>query len=224
MKNTIKKLETIRRIAIIAMAVVIGFSACAFDDSTGQTETRGNITETLKFENISRLAFMGGSLIYNPDVGASGQISKGAKVAVRLSMVDTNENVINPDEKYQEQYFKLGYITIDSVSIESISITYSEYNDSGTLKPNRSITVAKNSSGDLDKDGKNDVHYAPPAYIRNGMENAMFLTFISSQIDGNVGMYSVIPEQYTRQAYLQARQFGLLYSSPQNRKITEKPL
>jgi len=200
MKNTIKY-SAILWIAIIAIAAVIGFSACAFDDDTPQIAKKGNISETLKFENISRLAFMGGSLIYNPDVGASGQISKGATVAVRLSKVETNQSAANPDEKFKETWRAFGYIKVDSVNTQSITLAYSEYNEAGVLKKARTVTVNNGSSGDLNGDGLPDVSFIPPAFKRSGMENAVYLTFTASQGNGSVGMYSVIPEQYSRQAY-----------------------
>ncbi|MCX7655093.1 MAG: hypothetical protein N2Z76_01010 [Treponemataceae bacterium] len=54
---------------------------------------------------------------------------------------------------------------------------------------------------DINGDSKPDLKYMPPIQKRPGMENAVYLTFLSSQEEGYTTMFAVLPEQYSRGVY-----------------------
>jgi hypothetical protein len=71
---------------------------------------------------------------------------------------------------------------------------------------------------DINGDGIPDITYVMPARRRPGMENAVFLTFLSSQETQTTSMFAVIQEQYSRGVYPS----GLIGINPDGRFIATK--
>jgi hypothetical protein len=62
-------------------------------------------------------------------------------------------------------------------------------------------TVQLNEKAAINGDGLADATYTKPTLKRPGMENALYLTFLSSQEDLNTSMFAVLPEQYSQGVY-----------------------
>jgi hypothetical protein len=194
---------------LLVVAMIIGISSCSFDSGDSDDGNASVVENQLKFENLSKLAFMGGSLMYNPERSVGGQLTKGAKVAVRLSSLDGGNN---------ETAASYGYITVTSVDGDSISVSYTPYDSDGVKAASVSKSIALDGTADINGDGKPDLSYEKPRFQRDGMENAVYLNFLSSPTAGNVSMYSVIPEQYARAAFPN----GMMGISPDGRFIISK--
>jgi hypothetical protein len=178
------------------------FASCAFPFQGAENIVLSDISKQLDFSSISRQGFMGGSILYNPDQPSSGQLVEGAHVAVRLGMVDRydvdGEQSVFTDKPDTARY---GYITVNNVDKDSISFTYTHYSSDGNQFFSSYYTLQLNEKADINSDGYADLIYTLPTRKRPGMENAVYLTFLSSQEDLNTSMFAVLPEQYSRGVY-----------------------
>ena len=176
-----------------------------------------DISGKLTFAEISRQAFMGGSVLYTPDRPSTGQLAQGVSVAVRLGYVDADEGdgSVYTDMEDLAQY---GYIHIDYIDSHRVDFTYHWYTDANSLTKSSNGTIRVNESVDLNGDGKADLHYAHPRHKRPGIEKSLWLTFLSSQETRNTAMFAVLPEQYSRGVYPS----GLLGINPDGRFIVNK--
>jgi hypothetical protein len=121
------RLERLRSfISFYSGLLVIGILAsCAFPFQSPYEAPLQDISGELGFKEITRQAFMGGSVLYNPEVPSSGQLVKGAHVAVRLGYVDLeNGNMAQPNFVDREADARYGYITINLISKEQVDFTY----------------------------------------------------------------------------------------------------
>jgi hypothetical protein len=211
----VKKRSVIWKIyAAVCCFVVFCCVSCAFPYEDGNWDKSGGGEEYFSYDQLTKLAFMGGSLIYNPELGAAGQIVKRVKIAIRLSKVEVKDSG-EPDELYKETECQFGYITVEDVNSDSIRLSYSEYNSAGNIGVQRPVTIPLGGSGDLNGDGFPDVSWDIPQFKRSGMEEARYLNFIASSEHGNVSMYSVVPAQYARGAYPN----GIMGVNPDGRLI-----
>jgi hypothetical protein len=123
-------------------------------------------------------------------------------VAVRLGRVDRydidGEQSVFTDKADEARY---GYITVNALDKEFISFTYTYYSFDGNQSLPSQFIVQLNESVDINGDGLADVTYTRPLRKRPGMENAVYLTFLSSQEDLNTSMFAVLPDQYSRGVY-----------------------
>jgi hypothetical protein len=145
---------------------------------------------------------MGGSVLYNPDQPSSGQLVEGAHMAVRLGKVDRQD--IDEDQSVftdKADEARYGYITVNTVDKNLIDFTYAAYSSDGEQFRSSRYVIKLNEKADINGDGLADATYTKPARKRPGMENAVYLTFLSSQEDLNTSMFAVLPEQYSRGAY-----------------------
>jgi len=178
---------------LVPVAVMLVFASCP----TGEGDPpEPGPSSSLDFDSISRMAYMGGSLMYNPNGNVPGQLAKDVVVATRFTSVDVN---------YTGTGDAFGYIVISSVDTSDITFSYTEYDDDRKAHSKGLFTVGLDKEVDITGDDIADVTYSSPAYKRDGMENAVWLTFISPMPDGSsegsLGMYSVLPERYARAAY-----------------------
>jgi hypothetical protein len=178
------------------------FVSCAFPFQSAENVVLSDISGSLGFYAISRQGFMGGSVLYNPDQPSSGQFVEGAHVAVRLGRVDRHdidgEQSVFTDKPDEAQY---GYITVDNVDKNTISFTYTHYSSDGNQSFSSYYLLQINEKVDINGDGLSDITYTHPVRKRLGMENAVYLTFLSSQEALNTSMFAVLPEQYSRSVY-----------------------
>lgn len=202
---------------LFASAVV--FAGCAFSEQNVSSADISDISAKMSFENVSRQAYMGGSVLYNPDDLSNSQLAENVCVAVRLGKVKRNEidedQVVFTDD---EDSAKFGFMKINSISTSSVAFSYTEFSADGKSLTTASFNVAEGDSVDINSDGFYDLKYAKPKIKRVGLENARWLTFLSSQDDLNTSMFSVLPEQYSRNVY----PAGLLGINPDGKFIVNK--
>jgi hypothetical protein len=152
------------------LAFVI-LASCAFPFQSPSEAPLQDISGELGYNKISRQAFMGGSVLYNPDMPSSGQLVKGARVAVRLGYVDLeNGDSAQPGFVDRETDARYGYITINFISKEQIDFTYIEYAADGKSTKESTFNIALNQEADINGDGLVDITYVRPIRKRPGME------------------------------------------------------
>jgi hypothetical protein len=187
---------------IVLAALIYGFISCAFPFQSTEHVELSDINDRLGFNEISRQAFMGGSVLYNPDQPSTGTLAPGVHLAVRLGKVDKNENSIGqPSFSDREDAARYGFITINAIDTSQISFTYTQYEGNQHNQTARSFSLPLNEKADLDRDGYSDITYVKPIRNRPGMEKAVYLTFLSSKETLNTAMFAVLPEQYSRGVY-----------------------
>lgn len=177
------------------------FMGCA-DIDTEKDVKLSDISNELSYSNLSRQAYMGGSVIYNPTNVCSGHLAKGVVVGVRLgytkqTLIDS-EQAIFEDIEDKAEY---GYLKINSINEESVSFTYHSLEKNGRDSSQKSFVLKLGETTDLNGDGLQDVSYQRPAKKRAGFKDASWLTFLSSKENLNTSMYAVLPEQYNRSVY-----------------------
>jgi hypothetical protein len=190
------------RLMLLVAALAAALFSCAFPFQTTEDVELADISGRLSYREISWQGFMGGSVLYNPDQPSSGHLVEGAHVAVRLGKVDRQdidaEQSVFTDNPDAARY---GYISVNALDKEYISFTYTHYFLDGNQSSSSHFTVQLNERTDINGDGLADVTYTMPARKRPGMENAVYLTFLSSQEDLNTSMFAVLPDQYSRSVY-----------------------
>jgi hypothetical protein len=213
MEKRSKKLLS-RVIAAVAMTV----GSCAFPFQNAEVAGLSDISGRLGFYDISRQGFMGGSVLYNPDQPSSGQLVEGAIVAVRLGRVTVEYHDDIPIFSDIGEEARYGYITINSIDKEHSAFTYTEYSADGKTSRASLFTLRLNEEVDMNGDGVNDLTYVRPLRKRPGFEEAVYLTFISSQEDLRTAMFAVLPEQYSRGVYPS----GLMGINPNDKWLVSK--
>ncbi len=205
--------------AVVFATSLMFVSACSFSAFDVQTADITDISGELSYSVVSRQAFMGGSVLYNPENMAASQLAKGGVIAVRLGKtertdIDSNQAVFtdNPD------YERYGFIKISSINSEELSFTYTQYDTDGSSITQVPYTLSKGEELDLNNDGFSDLTYVSPATKRAGMKKALWLTFLSSQETLNTAMFAILPEQYSRCVY----PAGLMGINPDGRFIVTK--
>ncbi len=162
---------------------------------------------------------MGGSVVYNPDDPTSGHLCSGASLAIRLGKINTkvalDGSLISEDRPADAQY---GVLLVRSINKHELSFTVKLYDSKGLEASEESYQLVENEMVDINGDGKPDLKYAQPIQKRPGMENAVYLTFISSQEEGYTNMFAVLPEQYSRGIYPS----GLIGINPAGKFIISK--
>ncbi len=162
--------------------------------------------EEKEFDIISSQAYIGGSVVYNPASPETAQLVTGANIAIYMSKVERStvqatvienkvektENVTTFAAKEDDDIY--GYLHVNSVSENSIDLTFYSYSNDGKTKKSSSITIAANSNKDINGDGKPDLAYKKLIPIRDDFENAMCLNFISSQTDLHTTMYAILED------------------------------
>jgi hypothetical protein len=177
-----------------------------------------SISGQLRYTYISRQAFMGGSVLYNPDQPSSGQPVEGAHVAVRLGRVTAEYQGDIPVFNDIEEDARYGYITVNSIDKAHIAFTYTEYSADGGTPRASAFALPLNGELDINGDGVNDVAYTRPLRKRLGFEEAVYLTFISSQEELRTAMFAALPEQYSRGVYPS----GLMGINPDDKWLVSK--
>lgn len=161
-----------------------------------------------QFNTISSLAYIGGSVVYNPTNSAVAQLNTGAIIAVYHGRVipknvvaqiykngvenSTTRNVNSVTvDKDSNSY---GYLKVGTISSESISFEYHLFSKDGK-KSIKKFNLSNGDTGDLNNDGKVDIKYIPLIPIRTGFEGAMCLEFVSNQEEEYTTMYAPIKEE-----------------------------
>ena len=187
--------------------------------------------------------FIGGSLIWNPDTGAS-QLTSGTKIGVRLGKLKTvsvsykegaiTDSVLEISQSdfedaeftssdangvytttlgttlkgsksktiYQDQpeYAEYGYLSVNGVNADSISLTYTKV-DSDNSKSSSSIIIQKGKTYDLNGDGNADLKYDEPKIQRSGYSGARWLTFVNDDNKPYSSMFFTFTTSAARAGY-----------------------
>jgi hypothetical protein len=199
MKCFVNKTSVLSGAGILFITLVV---SCAFPFQSAEVAGLSDISERLAFSGISRQGFMGGSVLYNPDQPSSGQLVEGAHVAVRLGYVtaktvDAGQIVFNDDAERAE----FGVLTITGIDKTQIAFKTTRYDAHGIYRGEAAHTLLQGERVDINGDGCADLEYKKPAKPHAGFENAVYLTFLSSQETLNTAMFAVLQEQYSRSVY-----------------------
>jgi hypothetical protein len=169
--------------------------------------------------HLKAMAYMGGSVYYDPASPGDSPVVKGATIAIRLGHVD---RTIVDD---QHAYFKdkpeeavFGKLEVLEPGKDSISVSYNLYATNGKFVASGIRDIALNGTVDLDGDALPDLSYQKPTPNRPGLESALYLSFLSSKEDLNTSMFSLIPEQYARGLYPN----GVMGINPNGKFIVSK--
>jgi hypothetical protein len=201
---------------ILLMAL---FASCAFPFQQTGTVQLTDISGQLNYQEVSRRAFMGGSVLYNPVQPSSGQLAQGVNLGIRLGKVDRVDNGDpQPGFNDREDDAVYGYITVDSIDKQYISFTYTVLSREGKIERKTSHSLKLNERVDINGDGFDDLVYIKPLKKRPGMEESVYLTFLSSQETLTTTMFAVLPEQYSRGVYPS----GIIGINPDGRFIISK--
>ena len=167
-----------------------------------------------QYDTISSLAYIGGSVVYNPSNPSSAQLYNGANIAIyhaEFTKTSTTAEVYKARVKGGEltegwetetvetlsinrEKDIYGYLKIQSVSSQAIIFDYHRF-ITDEKKDVKSYNLQKDKTLDLNKDGNPDLRYTPLIPIREGFEGAMCLEFISDQESGYSTMYSTVTDE-----------------------------
>ena len=167
-----------------------------------------------QYNTISSLAYIGGSVVYNPAHPTAAQLHNGANIAVHLGKVTPNTvhaetykyTPQTPSMKWNELSAQIdsvsidensnvyGYLKIQSVSSQSITFDYHRF-ITDEKKEVKSYNLQKGKTLDLNKDRNPDLRYTPLLPIRENFEGAMCLEFISDPVAGYTTMYATVTDE-----------------------------
>ena len=204
---------------LCAILCIFLFIGCENNANVNNNATEPEITTETKnqneFGNISTMAFIGGSVVYNPDSEQFSQLKAGAEIAFYLNELDKSapetldggvasfdpadtEGIVleAPESVYSfdDEKVAYGYLSVESVSKDSITLSSNIYSNSGKTKTTEILTLKADDTADLNKDGKADIAYKPLTPLRDGFENAMCLEFIADMKAMHVAMYATMEE------------------------------
>ena len=101
------------------------FWSCSFTYQEIHDENLTDISARLTYDKISRMPFMGGSMLYNAESPFEGQLQTNSVVAVRLGNVyikyKEDENVVFSDNEDSAIY---GYLKINYISENFIDFDF----------------------------------------------------------------------------------------------------
>lgn len=158
----------------------------------------------IEYNNLSSLAYIGGSVVYNPENPSVSQLKPDADIAFYLSKVKKNDisaTVINGTEEESREISSVvldesediyGYLNVISVSERSIFLRCNMFSVDDKRKTSNLITINKGEQKDINNDGKPDLEYKPLVPIRTGFGGAMCLTFISNPEELYTSMYAIM--------------------------------
>ena len=203
--------------AILCIFLFIGCENNANVNNNGEKdpEITVNTKYEQEFDNISSMAFIGGSVVYNPDSKQFSQLKAGAEIAFYLNELDKSapetldggslsfdpadtEGIVleAPESVYSfdDEKVAYGYLSVESVSKDSITLSSNIYSNNGKTKTTERFSLNAGESKDLNKDGKADIAYKPLTPLRDGFENAMCLEFIADMKALHAAMYATMEE------------------------------
>ena len=132
------------------------------------------------FDTVYQLddpTYEGGSVI-NVEVSKDDVITGGA--------FKTVQKKVSEDIPERARY---GFLDITTVDAEKISFSVTIFSADGSSRSVSSRTVKLGELCDLNGDDINDIKYDKPPIMRQGYENARWLTFICDEDEGHTTMY-----------------------------------
>lgn len=94
-----KKVIRLFFLATILTFFTVIITSC---NSSINSPTNENDVSNVSFDEISRMAYIGGSLVYNPRNLGYGQIYNGAQIAIRTSELESNYQTVTFYEETNE--------------------------------------------------------------------------------------------------------------------------
>lgn len=94
-----KKVIRLFFLATILTFFTVIITSC---NSSINSPTNENDVSNVSFDEISRMAYIGGSLVYNPGNLGYGQIYNGAQIAIRTSELESNYQTVTFYEETNE--------------------------------------------------------------------------------------------------------------------------
>ena len=201
--------------AILCIFLFIGCENNANVNNATEPEITTETRNQTEFGNISTMAFIGGSVVYNPDSEQFSQLKAGAEIAFYLNEIDkAAPEVLDGGEatfdtaavegidtsapesvySFDDEKVAYGYLRVESVSRDSVKLASSIYSNNGKTKKTESISLKAGDTADLNKDGKADIAYKPLTPVREGFEDAMCLEFIADLNARHAAMYATMEE------------------------------
>ena len=191
---------------LIGLCVVLFGCPHNAEISDGERTVQGK-----QYDTISSLAYIGGSVVYNPANPSSAQLYNGANIAIYHSelkktqesaeaLIEGKTGTANWTTKTVDTFSIdrekdiYGYLKIQSVSSQAIIFDYHRF-ITDEKKEVKSYNLQKGKTLDLNKDGNPDLKYTPLIPIRDGFEGAMCLEFISNQEDLYSTMYATVTDE-----------------------------
>lgn len=164
-----------------------------------------DIRALMNRNDVEKMTFMGGSVLYSPKDANANQLSSGVVVGTRIGRVDKID-LGSGQYTYRNSKtdYELGYILIDKISKESVSFTYFRFPESGSPGAIQAGNFMLNAgeSADISGDGKPDIKYTKPDAGRKGVKDNMWLTFLCDmKVSDTAAMFSIVPMQYARSVY-----------------------
>ncbi len=177
-------MKTFKNFLVISFLTFTFFSCSQLidDGASSATIEIADVSRTITYESLSSYAYMGGSLLYSQEANACSQLLEGVCLAVRL------------DSGLGEQAL-LGYLKVLSVNFEKINLCWNIISADGDVL-SRDIFLETGSGADLDGNGSVDVFYGKASNKKAGLEDAMWLSFISSEDEGTTAMFSLVKGQF----------------------------
>lgn len=203
---------------LFVMLCLFGCNYCEEEKPNNKNNENNTNNETVDDENelsaeekefgiISSQAYIGGSVVYNPASPETAQLVTGANIAIYMSQVETRtvqatviENKVEKTENITTFAAKeddndiYGYLHVNSVSKDSIDLTFYSYSRDGKTKRSSTVNIDAGKEKDINSDGKPDLAYKQLIPVRDDFENAMCLNFISSQTDLYTTMYAILED------------------------------
>ena len=203
------------KLALMASGIGAFFTGCS--GVSGGVAGIGDTTAIKNRTAVEKLAYMGGSAVYNAGNPSLTQLAKNAVVAVRLGKVEKNDlggGVIS--YKNSTTDYSLGFIEVSDVDSDGISFSYYTFgDDSDSYSLSGSFTLKNGQSCDLNGDGEMDVKYEKG---RNAVKNTNWLTFINGEEKDTSSLFAVVPGQYENGTY----PAGLIGINSDGRSIVTK--
>ena len=97
--NFMKKVIRLFFLATILTFFTVIITSC---NSSINSPTNENDVSNVSFDEISKMAYIGGSLVYNPGNLGYGQIYNGAKIGIRTSTLESNYQTVTFYEETNE--------------------------------------------------------------------------------------------------------------------------
>ena len=108
-----KKVIRLFFLATILTFFTVIITSC---NSSINSPTNENDVSNVSFDEISKMAYIGGSLVYNPGNIGYGQIYNGAQIAIRTSELESDYQTVT---FYEETNETMGLV-VDCNDIESV--------------------------------------------------------------------------------------------------------
>lgn len=192
---------------LCALLCLCLFVSCE-NRSHSHNETTTSSTNKTEFNAVKSLAFIGGSIVYNPENPSLSHLYEEADIAFFLSSLDSatvtgaevNEHGVFNDQatistvSLNDSNDVYGYIHVNSVSANALNLTINRYSKDGSTKTTSTCFLESGQTLDINGDGKDDLRYAPLRPIRDGFKGAMCLEFISSEEGLYASMFATMPE------------------------------